>query len=1158
MTKNWEVFATDPRNFRLPNDGVAKFDRLDNHGAWAVLSHELRSFVWTGGYKNGVERVLGQYLANLGRTGQHQPSVWVSGFYGSGKSQFVRVLQHLWCDTLLEPEGVRARDLLRLPEEIRVYATELSGAGRREGGLWSAAGTLSAGSRTSAKLAFLSIIFRAAGLPEKYAQARLMLYLRTNGHEEKFLEELRKRGKDVDALTNMGVSPEVHNSLMTIPGFGDSPQAVKDALKQTYPNVADIAIDDLLMTLRDVFNAQSNVAGRIPLALIILDELQQFIDDNNSRMLDVQEIIQAVQGEFQRRVLIVATGQSQLTATPVLRKLKDRFSVLVHLEDVDVEEVLRQVVLPKDQSRKAELDEALEIVSGEISRELNGSRIGPTAADSSVLAADYPVLPARRRLWEALLRALDSGVSAHLRNQLRITHEAVQFVADRDLGTVVAIDFLYDQQRGELTNSGRLLRDVDLRIQRLRQQTGNGLLKARICSAVYLVNQLPEDPATDLGIRATAGVVADLLVEDLAADGPKLRAQLPALLEELVSEGLLQETDGRYQLQTPEGQEWQADFISRHARIRSDDSRIAVERASRLKAAIQGQLGKVAVLHGTSKTPRKTVLSYGDAAPSPDTSVIQYWVRDGWSTDERTVKGEAAAKGSQDPTVHVFIPNQDAEALKAALINFLATSEVVQTRPIPTSDEGRNARKSMESRLERYARELEEQISALCRAATVYRGGGGEVSGTSLRERLVDAGSIAADRMFSDFKIVDSAAWDSALRNTLLGKLDALKHVNWTGEVREHPAAKKLLMFIGAGQRGQDVLKHFEGAPFGWPKDAVATLILLLLRMDVLVARLNGTIVDPSTLTAGKLGALDLRNQTISASVDQKMAFRRLAQVVGRRVSSGEEAGNASTVLQAILDLAAKAGGEAPLPPRPDVLDLQEFLGLTGVEQVVRLAENHVDLSRRLKLWNSQAELASGRLQTWRVLERLAAVGTPGGGDPELASKIQDVRVQIQAISTNRSLLDAVDPVARPLQELASHLRLCLKQLFTQYEDALNAAIGGIEASALWPEIPAHDREAALKNFGLVPEKAPGVGTTVELVTALELRSLAAWVDRIDAVPTKAQALLGDLARRLEPSVQTVVIPKRTLHTAEDVNVYVEQLRTLLTEQVAISPVLPS
>ena len=234
------------------------------------------------------------------------------------------------------------------PLIIKATLFELSRLGKQEGGLWSAAGNIGSGV-DAVRLALLAVLFRSAELPEQYPAARLVLWLKQNGWYDAVADAVESRGKTLSAeLRNMYVSPVLAESLLeVIPDWASSPSDVRSLLLQQYPHVTDISDSELYNAIDDVLSLQSTTSGKRPLTLLVFDELQQFIGNDPQRTLHVQNVVEACAARFGSHLLFVGTGQSALQANTELSKLQGRFSIPVTLSDVDVEKVVREVVLRK-------------------------------------------------------------------------------------------------------------------------------------------------------------------------------------------------------------------------------------------------------------------------------------------------------------------------------------------------------------------------------------------------------------------------------------------------------------------------------------------------------------------------------------------------------------------------------------------------------------------------------------------------------------------------------------------------------------------------------------------------------------------------------------------------------------------------------------------
>jgi hypothetical protein len=1136
MTLNKDLFLKDPTTFTIPNDGVTTVEYPQTAEQWQVLRYELRSFVCEGEYYDGMRRILDTYLAHLGR--EKQPAVWVSGFYGSGKSHFVRVLEHLWRNMTFE-DGADARGLTELPEEIRAQFVELSTAGKRRGGLWAAAGKLSAGANINRDI--LEIVLRSAGLPVQVAPARFVIRLKQQGIYEEVVESVEAQGERFsDELQNMYVSPPLARALLRAePDFAADQREARNFLRDQYPRRDEIGNEEMLQVIEDVLRLDSGSDTELPCTLLVFDEMQQALQEDPGRTLEVQEIVEALTSRFGSRLLVVGTGQSAIQATPQLQKLQGRFTVHVQLSDRDVETVVREVVLRKDQSKVPELAKVLDAHSGEIDRQLAGTKIAPTAADKPDQIADYPLLPARRRFWERTLRAIDTGTAAQLRTQLRMIHEATQTVARDPVGTVVGGDFIYDQQAPAMLQSGILLPDLATIIEEQDDGTPEGQLRSRLCATIFLIGQLPKSGAAATGIEADATTLADLLVQDLRNGSSRLRQRIPALLEAMAEAGTLMQVEGEYKLQTRESAEWERDYRHRFGRIRGDTARIASDRATALRVAVDAALNKIRLTQGVNRTPRKIQPDFGHTKPSTQTEAVPVWVQDEWATSEPSVRNEARAEGTESPLVFVLLPRRQSDALTGALAAAAAATEVLNARAAQQkTPEGIEARRAMETRQERAQQRVLEIITDIVAHARVYQAGGNEVVGETLRHGVESAAANALVRLFPDFDVADMPGWHRVVNRAGKGDPSALEAVGHSDEAQTLPAARAILDEVSSsGTKGTEIRKTFTGTGYGWPQDAVDGILLALLNAGLISAtNKSGQPVTARQIPQSQIGVTIFRREGFVVKTLQRIQLRRLATDVGVAVQPGEEVLAVQRVLQRLEDLAKEVGGPPPLPATPETGYIQDLQSYTGNEQLVRVYESRTHLFDDHQAWTELRDRKSSRLDRWTLLQDLMKQAA----DLPVAQAVQP---QVEAVIAQRRLLEAVDPVRPLLETVTTALREALQKARERVELARERELAAIQETEEWTKLDNPTWRRLFQKHHLGTIDAVDVSTDQKLLEALNTKPLSAWTLELEAIPTRIRQAREEAAMMLAPKAVRLTPASTTLETEAEVDAYLAELR---------------
>ena len=1149
---NRDIYNKAPKENRLVNNGVAEVSEDHSAAAQNILRYELETFVCDGQYEKGLETILDKFLVNLD-AGTEQPGVWISGFYGSGKSHLAKMLRTLWTDYQFA-DGATARSLAKLPTGVFEHLKELSTQGKRHGALHAAAGKLGAGAGDKVRLALLGIVFKSKGLPEQYNQAQLVLWMSREGILPTVEAELKAAGRSlVQELPHMYVSGHLAKALLKArPDLAHSEADARKLLKEQFPQVTDVTSEQMTTAIE----AALAVDGKFPLTLVVLDEVQQYIGADAEKAFQVQEVTETLSKHFNGKLLFVGTGQSALSGMPNLQRLMGRFPVQVMLGDWDVENVTRQIILAKKPSAQPEVEHVWRANLGEISRHLRGTKLEHVTDDEDVMTSDYPLLPVRRRFWERILRTIDTtGTVSQLRSQLRVVHEAVLATADAPLGHVVSGDFLYDQIAANLVSTAQLPKEVFENVQRFAAGDAHAQLKGKLLKLVYLINKLPADAAMDIGLKATEEALADLLVTDLSAGSSELRKQLPALLDELQNKdrlvmALAGGSGTEFRLQTRESSAWYDEFRAQEAELKAAPQRVEQKRADLLKGRFGEVLKKVRVVQGKDNVERRLTPAYDDSLPKDHDKSLYLWIQDGWQTEEKSVIAEAKAKSADNPTLFAFLPAQHKTELTNAIVALEAARTTLQKKGSPSTEEGRDAQRSMESRQRTAEKELAELLEQLLAGVRVFQAGGQEAhDGNDLADRINRAAKSSAIRLYSQFDAADHDLWSKVLDEARKGNLEALKFVGHTQEADKHPVCQKLLAYIGPGKKGAEIRDNFEAPPFGWPRDAIdGALYALLAAGHIKATDAAAKAVDAKSLDRAKLTQASFQRESVNITPPQFIKIRGLFSTVGVPCQPKDELAKVPALLAKLREQAFKAGGASPAPELPKLTVIEAIEAQTGNAQLLELFSRNDEITGLSKSWSKTANDIAKRLPTWHQLKELLRHAKTLG--PYTALK-----AEVDAIEAQRSLLADPDPVRPLLDKTVELLRQALKAKLNAFQQAYEQQRSELQADGEWKKLSDEQRADLSDKHHLAALKPPQLGTAEQLQDALDDCDLDHWVSRTQALPSRFEAARHAAVQLLKPNVVHVVVPRRTLNDEAELKAWLAEVEALLSQALKKGPV---
>ncbi|MCK4303758.1 MAG: BREX system P-loop protein BrxC [Candidatus Eisenbacteria sp.] len=532
------------RNIHRPINGVVKADQLDASSVW----QELDEFVVTrelSGYINDVIAVLLSTIESEVNAADKN-GIWVSGFFGCGKSHFIKVLSYLLENSEHTHEGKRRR-------AVDFFSDKFSDALLFADLKKVAAATTdtmlfnidSKADHRSGRDALLQVFLKVLNEKQGYSSDHPHI-----AHMERYLDEKGQLALFHAAFERESGEPWLEERDAWEFHRDEVIAALKEALGQSEGSVekwVDGGADNFSLTVENFakwVKRYLDSKGQGHRIMFLADEVGQFIGNDTHLMLNLQTITEQLGTVCNGRAWVVVTSQEDLDAVlgdlkrtkqHDFSKIQGRFKTRLSLSSANVDEVIKKRLLDKNTGATAPLAAAYEGKHDILKNQLSFVNTGmsfKTYADADDFAACYPFAAYQftlvQKVFESIRKAGATGL--HLSRGERSTLDAFQSAAKQlgaeEVGALVPFYGFYPAVEGFLDTAVKLTID---------QASDNHALQSfdtTVLKVLFLIRYIDELPGS-------VDNLVTLCVNEIDTDKLALRKTIEASLSRLEGETLI-------------------------------------------------------------------------------------------------------------------------------------------------------------------------------------------------------------------------------------------------------------------------------------------------------------------------------------------------------------------------------------------------------------------------------------------------------------------------------------------------------------------------------------------------------------------------------------------------------------------------------------------
>ena len=533
-------------------NGVIKVAQDDEQS----IEQELREYIITKELRKHFDTFFNNYEKSLNYP-TDKIGVWISGFFGSGKSHFLKILSYLLSNNVVAGKKAVEYFADKFDDPMMFAQVEHCASVPTDTILFNIDSKSPINKDKTAILrVFAKVFYEHRGFyGDDLKVARLEQFIDKNGKTEEFKAKFEEINGDTwenarDAFAYF--EDDVVDVLMSTVDMSET--SARNWFNGT--ETADISIEQLVKEIKEYVESK----GKDYRLLFMIDEVGQYIGSDSDLMLNLQTIVEEIGTRCGGRVWVMVTSQEEIDSITKISgddfsKIQGRFNTRLSLSSSSVDEVIKKRILAKNENAENMLRLSYDKNSAVLKNlfTFNDAVLDLKGYSNEFdFIETYPFVPYQFRLMQNVLAQIrkhgNSGkhLSGGERSMLSGFQEAAQAIVDKDENALVPFSLFYNTVHTFLESAIRRVID---RCQ-TAADNGNGIEQydVSVLKLLYLIRYVDD-------IKANVDNITTLMVDDIRADKINMRKQVQESLDRLLSQNYIARNGDTYTFLTDDEQD---------------------------------------------------------------------------------------------------------------------------------------------------------------------------------------------------------------------------------------------------------------------------------------------------------------------------------------------------------------------------------------------------------------------------------------------------------------------------------------------------------------------------------------------------------------------------------------------------------------------------